>query len=195
MPKTLITDVGEALLNDALGTSAALAITHVAIGDGAGFAYDPEFAQTSLRRELDRRPIDTRSEIGTNQWRTVTNFPAGGQAITVREVGFFDAAGRLIAIWGGSDVAPRYTGAVDFVLEQMVVFDRVSSGLITIMAPDDELFEHALVELAGSADETTRRLLGLPATPTDPMVTISQLQAQLQQMAAWISNNFRRIAT
>jgi len=137
----LITDVGEVKLNQALGSSVAVQITEVALGDGFGATYDPGAGQVALKRERARRPIDRQHMVGTNAWRVTVEFDHDTPAFWVREIGFFDAEGDLIAIWAGADIQPRQTGAIDFVLEHILNLSRVKEGLVIVNAPDDELFD------------------------------------------------------
>ena len=141
---TLITDVGARLVRDAAGDASAVAITHISLGDGLGVAYAPAHDQSSLRRELIRVPIERRYALGDDSWHTKAVFPSNTPAFKVREAGFFDAQGRLICIWAGLDVKDRQTGAMDYLVDHILNFSRVESGLIIVDAPDDELFDFAI---------------------------------------------------
>lgn len=140
----LITDLGEAKLNEALGTGLAVQITEVALGDGNGANHNPGPAQVALKRELARKPIDKQHMVGTNAWRVTVEFGHDTPAFYVREIGFFDAEGDLIAIWAGADIEARQTGAVDYALEHILSLSRVKEGLVIVDAPDDELFDLAV---------------------------------------------------
>lgn len=166
MPTTIITDLGERLIALAAGSSSAVEITHVALGDGLGAAYAPDPAQTGLRRELARRAIDSRVQIEPRSWRTKAVFPAGTTpVIAVREVGFFDDQNRLICLWAGSDVVARQTGTVEYLLDHVLDLRRVADGLVIVAAPDDELFNFALSSLADRAFIHTRHLQSGAARP------------------------------
>lgn len=140
----LITDVGEAKLNQALGSGVAVNITEIALGDGRGATYNPGAGQTGLKRELARQPIARQHMVGTNAWRVTVEFDHNTPAFWVREIGFFDAEGDLIAIWAGIDIDARQTGAVDYALEHTLNLSRVKEGLVIVYAPDDGLFYLAL---------------------------------------------------
>lgn len=140
----LITDVGEAKLNLALGTGLAVQIAEVALGDGNGAAYDPSPGQVELKRERARRPIDRQQMIGTNAWRVTVEFDHDTTPFFVREIGFFDAEGDLIAIWAGRDIDARQTGAIDYVLEHVLNLSRVKEGLVIVDAPADVTFDLAV---------------------------------------------------
>ncbi|MFV0385659.1 phage tail protein [Paracoccus sp. (in: a-proteobacteria)] len=144
MPTTLLTDIAEAKITAAAGSAMAVAITHIALGDGTGSNYAPGHAQTALRRELARQPIGTRHLLGANAWRVKAEFGPDTAAFAVREMGFFDADGDLIAIWAGNDVVPRQTGAITYLVDHVLSFSRVADGLIIVNAPDDIIFDLAV---------------------------------------------------
>ena len=140
----LITDTGERKLNLALGTGVAVQITHVALGDGNGALYNPGAGQTALVRERARRAIDRQHIVGTNAWRITAEFGTDTPSFYVREIGFFDAEGDLIAIWAGTDIQTRQTGAIDYLIEHILSLSRVKTGLVIVNAPSDLIFDLAL---------------------------------------------------
>lgn len=144
MPTTLLTDIAEAKITAAAGSETAVAITHIALGDGLGGNYAPSYAQTALRRELARRAIDVRHLVGTNAWRVKAEFGPETPAFSVREMGFFDADGDLIAIWAGGDVVARQTGAITYLVDHVLSFTRVQDGVVIVTAPDDVAFDLAV---------------------------------------------------
>lgn len=151
MPVTLLTDTAVELIRTAAGDGSAVAVSHIALGDGLGVAYDPAHAQTGLRRELVRVPIERRSALGNDSWRVKAEFGPGTPAFAVREMGFFDAAGRMIAIWAGADVAARQTGVITYIVDHILNFSRIDTGLVLVDAPDDDLFDFAVTMLAEQA--------------------------------------------
>lgn len=144
MPTTILTDIAEAKITAAAGTASQVAITHVALGDGNGANYAPNFAQTALRRELASQPIQSRHIVDPNAWRVRAEFGPETPEFAVREMGFFDADGDLIAVWAGNDVVPRQTGAISFLVEHILSFSRVADGLVIVNAPDDAIFDLSL---------------------------------------------------
>lgn len=148
----LITDIGEAKLNQALGSGVAVNITEIALGDGNGATYNPANGQTALKRELARKPIERQHIVGQNAWRVTVEFDHDTPAFWVREIGFFDAEGDLIAIWAGIDIDARQTGAIDYALEHILNLSRVKDGLVIVNAPSDALFDLSIatgIALAG----------------------------------------------
>jgi hypothetical protein len=144
MPTTLLTDIAEAKITAASGSGTQVAITHIALGDGSGANYAPSYSQTTLQRERVRRAIDVRHIVGANAWRVKAEFDPDTVAFGVREMGFFDADGDLIAVWAGNDVVPRQTGAITYLVDHVLSFTRVDDGLVIITAPDDVVFDMAV---------------------------------------------------
>lgn len=143
----IITDVGEQKLAYAKGTGTEVAIKYIALGDGNGASYEPGYAQTALRNERARKEIESRLFVGGQSWIVKTAFPADTDSFGVREMGFFDAEGDLIAIWAGADVVPRQTGIIEYLVKHVLNFSRVKDGLVTVEAPDDVLISHMAVSL------------------------------------------------
>lgn len=154
MPQTLLTDLAEQKLVAAAGSGTQVAITHVALGDGNGSNYSPGHAQTALQRERARLPIQTRTLLDDNAWRVTAEFDPNTPAFAVREMGFFDADGDLISVWAGNDVDPRQTGAVTYLVDHVLSFSRVATGLVIVNAPDDDLVEFALSTIASQARQS-----------------------------------------
>lgn len=151
MPTCILTNLGKSLIRTAAGDGSAVAISHVALGDGLGAAYAPDKTQTGLRREKVRQPIERRHAVGQDSWRIVAEFPANTAAFQVREMGFFTATGQLIALWAGVDVEPRQTGVITYIVDHILQFSDVDSGLVIVDAPDDELFDFAIVSIRSQA--------------------------------------------
>lgn len=157
MPTTLLTTLGEQRIAQAAGTGNSVSITHIALGDGNGSTYNPTHDQTELRRERARRPIDSQALIGGNAWRVRTEFPPETNTFWVREMGFIDSAGNLIAVWAGTDVVARQTGAISYLVEHVLSLTRIAEGLVIVSAPDDELVAFALAQLAEQASSRLRQ--------------------------------------
>lgn len=145
MPTTILTDLAVAKINLAAGMDLAVEITHVAIGDGNGDTYNPGYNQTGLRNERARKQIDRRHVAGDNAWRVKAEFGPETPEINVREIGFFDWQGDLIALWAGTDVQPRKTGYVTYLIDHVLTFEReVQDGVLIVNAPDDVTFDLAV---------------------------------------------------
>jgi Phage tail-collar fibre protein len=151
MPTTILTDVAVQKIRTAAGDASAVAITHIALGDGLGAPYAPLHSAVGLRRELVRKPIEQRSALGNDAWRVRVAFGPETLPFMVREMGFFDGAGSLIALWAGLDIDPRQTGAITYLVDHILSFSRVEAGLLIVEAPDDELFDFAVVTLGHQA--------------------------------------------
>ncbi|SDW13925.1 Phage tail-collar fibre protein [Sulfitobacter pontiacus] len=147
MPTTILTDIAEAKITQAAGSGSQVAITHVALGDGNGASYNGDFDQTYLRRERVRVPIERRHIVSPNAWRVKAEFGAETVAFDVREAGFFDADGDLIALCTFPAAEVRRTGAIVYLIDHVLNFSRVAEGLIIVDAPDDDLFDHVVTNL------------------------------------------------
>jgi len=162
MPSTLLTDIGEAKAATAVGSGSAVAITHIAMGDGNGATYDADFDQTALVNERARMAIESRIQIAPRQWKVKAEFPPETEAFEVREIGYFDAAGALISVWAGIDVDSRSTGVVSYINEHVLDLSRVAEGAIIVDAPDDALFLHLIQNIethAITANEQVKQRL------------------------------------
>ncbi len=151
MPSTIITAAAEAKLALAAISDAKVEITHVALGDGGGANYAPEFDQTALRRERARQPIEMAHMVEPNAWRVKAVFAADTPAFPIREIGFFDAEGALITLWAGTDVHSRQTGAIEYLVDHVLDFRRVADGLVIVNAPNDELVGFQLATITSLA--------------------------------------------
>jgi hypothetical protein len=147
MPSTILTDAAEGLIALAAGNGPKVAITHIAIGDGNGANYAPDYAQTALRREKARVAITSRHMIGNNAWRVKGDFGVDTPTFDIREMGFFDAQGTLIALWAGTDIQSRQSGVFEYIVDHVLNFSRVADGLIIVDAPDDKLVEFQIATL------------------------------------------------
>ena len=78
-------------------------------------------------------------------------FGADTVAFDVREAGFFDADGDLIALCTFPAAEVRRTGAIVYLIDHVLNFSRVAEGLIIVDAPDDDLFDHVVTNLETQA--------------------------------------------
>lgn len=140
MATMLLTDIGAAKLAAASGSESAVAIAEIALGDGSGETYAPSHNQTNLVNERARTAIELHHAVDPNSWRVKAEFGPETPAIDVREMGFFDDDGDLIAIWAGVDVVPRQTGVITYLVEHVLDFSAVADGIVLVDAPDDETF-------------------------------------------------------
>ncbi|MDO9428446.1 MAG: phage tail protein [Methylobacterium sp.] len=96
----VVTAAGAAKLAVALAGGAAVSLKDMVLGDGAGTPYVPTRAETALRREVARVPVETVAQDPVNPpWARVTGvIPAATGGFTIREIGLYDTAGTLFAI-------------------------------------------------------------------------------------------------
>lgn len=159
MPTTLLTNVAETKINQAAGSGVAVAITHVALGDGNGANYAPSNSQSALVNERAREAILARHIVDPNAWRVKAEFDPDTPTFDVREIGFFDGDGDLIAIWAGVDVVARQTGAITYLIDHILSFTRVADGLVIVNAPDDVVFDLAVTTGTAIANLQLQQLL------------------------------------
>ncbi|SHF00274.1 Phage tail-collar fibre protein [Modicisalibacter ilicicola DSM 19980] len=97
---TLLTDVGQAKLANAVALGSTISIAQLAVGDGGGTLPQPDSGATALINEVRRAPINT-SEIDPDNpsWIVVEQvLPPDVGGWTIREIGIIDADGDLIGI-------------------------------------------------------------------------------------------------
>lgn len=97
---TILTELGQAKLTQAVGLGVAVDLTQMALGDGGGEVVAPAESTTALVGEVYRAGINSLMIDPENpNWliaEMVVPTDQGGWA--VREVGVFDAAGSLFAV-------------------------------------------------------------------------------------------------
>lgn len=133
------THIGEAKLANALALGEPLQITHLAVGDGEGQGAQgtplPDPAQTTLRSERRRAPINTLSTDPTNPNVLVAEqvIPEDVGGWWIRELGLFDADGDMIAV---CNTPPTYkpvlasgSGRTQVVRMQLIVTDTAAVTL------------------------------------------------------------------
>ncbi len=95
---TLLTDVGQAKLANAIALGQTIDITDLAVGDGNGALPVPDTSRTTLVNEVRRAPINL-SEVDDQNpnWVVVEQvLPPDVGGWTIREIGVFDIEGDLI---------------------------------------------------------------------------------------------------
>jgi|GEM_PF-5089330 len=95
---TLLTDVGQAKLANAIALGQTIEITELAVGDGNGALPVPDTSRTTLVNEVRRAPINLSEVEDENpNWVVVEQvLPPDVGGWTIREIGVFDVAGDLI---------------------------------------------------------------------------------------------------
>lgn len=96
----LITVAGRAKIASAIVTGIPVALTEMAVGDGAGNPITPNGNESTLVREVYRRSINamTVSPASADTVMLEMVIPAAEGPFVIREVGVFDEDGDLIAI-------------------------------------------------------------------------------------------------
>jgi len=94
---TILTEIGQAKLANALALNTPIALTEMAVGDGQ---LDPVVSQTTLQNETYRNQLNQLVTDPDNPNYLVSELviPSNVGGFTVREAGLFDADSNLIAI-------------------------------------------------------------------------------------------------
>ncbi|MBY6206891.1 MULTISPECIES: phage tail protein [Halomonas] len=97
---TILTDVGQAKIANALALGQTIDITELAVGDGGGSLPTPDSSATALVNEVRRAPINTSHVDSANPtWIVVEQvLPPDVGGWTIREIGIYDVDGDLIGI-------------------------------------------------------------------------------------------------
>ena len=100
MYEAVVTDLGNELMMDAVANGRKVAITEFAVGDGNGEYYRPATDMTALRHEVWRGAINSCevSSEAANVLIITAVCPGQAGGFTIREMGVFDTAGRMIAV-------------------------------------------------------------------------------------------------
>jgi hypothetical protein len=155
----IFTSRGLTKIRDAAGSGSQVKIKYIALGDGQGAGYAPSASQTALRHERLRNEIERHYPVGPNAWHVKASFPPETTQITVREIGFLDEDGDLIALWAGLDVGDaRKTGTIEYLINHVIAFDGIADGVVIMSAPLDEYVDHAVLKLRTDALIIDRQL-------------------------------------
>lgn len=97
---TVLTDVGQAKIANAIALGQTIEITELAVGDGGGSLPTPDSSAEGLVNEVRRAPINTSDTDPDNpSWIVVEQvLPPDVGGWTIREIGIFDVDGDLIGI-------------------------------------------------------------------------------------------------
>ncbi|MHA3059496.1 phage tail-collar fiber domain-containing protein [Acinetobacter sp. ANC 4636] len=94
------THKGLQLLAQAEAQGTQLRLTHIAVGDGQGYAVSPDPAQNQLVRESFRTTINRvfQDPENANKFTVEMIIPVSAGGFVMREVGVFDSNGNLILV-------------------------------------------------------------------------------------------------
>ncbi|WP_456489621.1 phage tail protein [Marinobacter nauticus] len=95
---TILTEVGQAKLANAVALGQTINITELAVGDGGGSLPTPETSRTTLVNEVRRAAINSiEVDAANSSWVVVEQvLPPEVGGWTIREIGIFDIDGDLI---------------------------------------------------------------------------------------------------
>lgn len=121
--KTLVTDVGNQKMMDAVLNGTKVNIVAAAVGDGGGSYYVPTSDMTELMGEVWRGAIASKevNSKSANMLDVKVVLPGDVGGFTVRECGIFDDAGDMIAVCNVPDT------------EKAVIEDGIAAALTILM--------------------------------------------------------------
>lgn len=134
--RTVVTDAGRALIANALIGGTPVNITHMAVGDAAGLAFDPDPTMSELAGERYRAPLNTLTAVpgSTERLQGELLVPGNEGGFTARNVGLFTDDGLLVAV-GSLPPIPiplLADGAAVSAVVNMVV-DFANTGDVTLV--------------------------------------------------------------
>lgn len=94
---SILTDIGLQKQLECMTSPEDFDLYSIAVGDGNGTYYEPTKTQTSLKNEKWRGVVSEFSKKD-NKTYCVVHIPANIGGFTIREIGVFDSAGKLIVI-------------------------------------------------------------------------------------------------
>lgn len=192
---TLLTDVGQAKIANAIALGGAIEITTLALGDGGGSLPTPDSTATALVNEVRCAPINTSHADPDNPaWIVVEQvLPPDIGGWTIREVGVYDADGDLIGVGNYPETykpvlseGSSRTQTVRFVMEvsdTSAVTLRVDPSVVlaTRKYVDDQRSQHEQDSKA-HADSQITLSAEIPQAPS--ATKVSQVLAALGEFAA-----------
>ncbi len=107
---SIVTDLGNILMMDAVKNGRKVVITEFAVGDGGGEYYRPDTGMTELKNELWRGNINS-CEVNpeaANILEVTAVCPGTVGGFTIREIAVFDRENRMIAV-GNIPETPKVT--------------------------------------------------------------------------------------
>ncbi len=107
---SIVTDLGNMLMMDAVKNGRKVVITEFAVGDGGGEYYRPDTGMTELKNELWRGNINS-CEVNpeaANILEVTAVCPGTVGGFTIREIAVFDRENRMIAV-GNIPETPKVT--------------------------------------------------------------------------------------
>lgn len=159
---TLYTDKGRKRINELLAEGKELTFTHIAVGDGGGFVYEPEAGQEALRNEVYRGSINAKlvDPDDTNQIIFQLVIPVSAGGFYIREAGLFDDSGLMIAIAKTSEsYKPNVSdgSGKEIILSFIIALSNAED--VTIKIPDSVTFatqEYVLQQIEKGIGEHCR---------------------------------------
>lgn len=190
--KPVWTSAGLAAVAAAHGQGLALKVTHLAVGDAGqairdenGLALDSARALTALTNEKVRVTLDAAAPLNNYSTMMKGSVPADADEFWIKEIGFIDENGTLVAYWSDASSNLGWRGAVvpwefqlslswkDLPANAIVVefTDAVMGDMLAALAAHDaDPNAHATLMTAHNADRDAHpwlKTLGVGVTDND----------------------------
>lgn len=154
--EAVVTDIGNALMMDAVANGRKVSIVSFAVGDGNGEYYRPKTDMTELRNEVWRGNINSCEVSSEANNVLIISAVCPGQAggFTIREMGVFDDAGNMIAVCN-CPATPKVT-IVDGVVNEM--FLKMEIALINGQAVELKVDPNIMVATKADMEEIWEKI-------------------------------------
>lgn len=174
---TLLTTLGAAALVNAQAAGTSVALTHIALGDGAGAAVLPTEAQTALVHEVHRVPITSVMQDATNPgWLVIEAVvPATVGGWTIRELGVI-GNGVLVAVGNYPQTyKPVLSEGTASDLQVRLIIETGHAAQVTltidpsVVVATNQAIANAVAGYVRRAGDTMTGPLTLSGLPTAPL--------------------------
>lgn len=154
--EAVVTDIGNALMMDAVAKGNKVNIVSFAVGDGGGDYYRPETSMEQLKNEVWRGNINSCEVSSEANNVLIVSAVCPGQVggFTIREMGVFDDAGNMIAVCN-CPATPKVT-IIDGVVNEM--FLKMEIALINGQAIELKVDPNIMVATKADTEEIWEKI-------------------------------------
>ena len=166
---SIVTDIGEQLMTQAIAEGKKVNITKIAVGDGEGSYYKPSATQTKLKNELWRGDINSCEISSDSQNIIVTKAIIPGEigGFTIREMGVFDPDGHMIAV-GNTPATPKVTIRDGIINEMSLLMEIV---LVNVDAVELLIYPNVVTATKGELEAVKNDIYQVLGNKVDIVVT------------------------
>lgn len=166
---SIVTDIGEQLMTQAIAEGKKVNISKIAVGDGEGSYYKPSATQTKLKNELWRGDINSCEISSDSQNIIVTKAIIPGEigGFTIREMGVFDPDGHMIAV-GNTPATPKVTIRDGIINEMSLLMEIV---LVNVDAVELLIDPNVVTATKGELEAVKNNIYQVLGNKVDIVVT------------------------